>query len=117
MQSRFKLHQAGREAAEELLKSQPALVKSMVKATQKSWLAYLKNPSLANKEILKRNPELGSTLGRSSALLAGLMQSEPFGHMTPERWQKLASQLKECGVLKAVPKDLEKAYTVKYLEN
>ena len=103
--------------SEELIKTKPELVKTMVKATQKSWVEYLNNPAMANKEILKRNPELGTTLDRSSALLPGLMQSEPFGHMTPERWQKLASQLKECGVLKAIPKDLKQAYTVDYLHN
>mgnify|MGYP000064566839 CR=1 FL=1 len=103
--------------SEELIKEKPELVKAMVQATQKAWIAYLKNPSSANKVIIEKNPELGTTLQRSAELLPGMMSADPFGQMTPERWNTLAKQLHECGVLKAIPADLHKAYNTSFLSD
>ena len=103
--------------SEELIKEKPELVKAMVQATQKAWIAYLKNPSSANKVIIEKNPELGTTLQRSAELLPGMMSADPFGQMTPERWNILAKQLHECGVLKATPEDLHKAYNTSFLSD
>ncbi|WDE98645.1 ABC transporter substrate-binding protein [Lentisphaera profundi] len=102
--------------SEQVIQEKPDLVKAMVQATQKAWLEYLQDPSSANKIILERNPELGATLKRSSALLPGMMNADPFGQMTPERWNTLAKQLHESGVLKSIPTDLKQAYNSSFLK-
>ncbi len=99
-----------------MLSEKPELVQKMVRATQKAWEAYMESSQLANAEIVKLNPELGATLEASVLRMKPLMRSKPFGKMTNERWQKLADQMKMCGALKSLPKDIEKAYELKFFE-
>ena len=83
-----------------LIKEQPDLVRSFVKATQAGWESYLKDPTKGNAAILKANDhgmtanvlKYGSEQMRSLAMPPG-DQPKMFGHMSLERWTGLVEQM------------------------
>ena len=94
----------------EVLDQQPALVKSMVQASVQGWINYFKDPTLANKRIHERNPEMGLDIlkyGHQEMLknLVTWKDSEPlspsFGSMKLDRWKTLIQQMLDCGLIKA----------------
>lgn len=98
---------------EELLAERRELAAKLTAATLRGWEQYLRDPSAANAEIRARNADLGpDLLARSAAALAPLVRSEgaPVGHMTPERWKTLASQLVEIGLIPAAAADPARAF-------
>jgi NitT/TauT family transport system substrate-binding protein len=107
--------------SEELAKTQPDLCRRMVKASQKAWLAYFADPAAANAEIRKRNPEMDAdVLTKSTAMLPAMMTTgdaeTTFGNMTLGRWESLAKQLVECGVLEKLPANVNAAFTTEFLQ-
>jgi NitT/TauT family transport system substrate-binding protein len=84
------------------------VVTAFVKATRAGWEHYLKDPGATN-EFMK---SAGSGMTISAMAIAADLQ-KPFvtgaiaggelGRMSLERWQELASQLKELGELKELP--------------
>ncbi len=90
------------------LEKNRAVVDAFVKATAASWEDYLKDPASTN-QFMK---EKGSPMTISAMAIAAELQ-KPFvtgatpggglGRMSAERWQELASQLKELGELTEIP--------------
>ncbi len=79
----------------------PAWTEAFVAATQRSWEAYLADPSRANAEIGRLNPQLGVSLlacisARQEPFLRG---TDGLGMMKVERWEAMATQLVELGLL------------------
>ena len=99
----------------------PEAVHRFVDASLRGWRDYLQDPSAANAEILKRNPEMTPELMLYSwqALKDGHYiegfadKGEAVGQMTRARWQAQYDALKQVGVLKTTfdPKD---AYTLDF---
>ena len=109
--------------AEQMLKEKPQLVARMVAASQGAWKAYLEDPSTANAEISRRNPEMDvDILQKSSGGLSALMLIDEgattFGMMVDHRWNELAATLHEIGVLERELSldEIRAAYTTRFLE-
>ena len=82
------------------------LVRRMVAASVRGWKEYLTNPTPANAEIHRLNPEMdfdlladAATAMRPLCVPAG-EEKQPFGRLTADRWTTLAKQMTDVGVLK-----------------
>lgn len=83
------------------------LVRRMVRASVRGWEEYLKNPTPTNAAIHNENPEMsldilafGAKEMRPLCVPEG-EEGQPFGRMTAERWETLAKQMVDAGVMKA----------------
>lgn len=81
-----------------------AVVKAMVRASSRGWLAYLKDPAPINARIAARNPEMTEEfLAESAAALRpfcdnpATTDARRFGTMDPARWLELRDQLASLG--------------------
>lgn len=88
----------------DFLKKNPDAVKNMVAAVREGWRTYLDNPAATNSKMHALNPSM------EEAVYAGiaeaqkpLIESNPLGKMTAERWETLARQLKDLGDIKQAP--------------
>ena len=91
------------------LRSNRSAVERFVQATRQGWRAYLDNPAPANEIIGKLNTALDApTLAAAAIAQAPLIESDDtkangLGSMTAARWQTLAEQLKDLGVVEKPP--------------
>jgi NitT/TauT family transport system substrate-binding protein len=103
-----------------LIEDRPEVVRRFVQATKAGWLNYLSDPSRANAEIHRLNPEIdlasleSAIPGLRQLCFASLASSATsadsftmdehartrFGNMTAERWHTLNGQLTELQLLK-----------------
>ncbi|GIW91315.1 MAG: ABC transporter permease [Pirellulaceae bacterium] len=95
-------------ARESWLSEHPQLAERLIRACRRGWQEYLTNPQPTNRYILSVNPELpadvaeyGASAIRPLCLPEGL-SADRLGTMTRARWEKLAQQMKEIGLLKNV---------------
>jgi NitT/TauT family transport system substrate-binding protein len=106
---------------EALLAQQPQMVAAVVRATRAGWAEYLGDPGPANQRIHELNPEMDLEAlafgARASGPLCQPATDPPVvvGSMTTERWQTLARQMVECGLLAAGAVDPEQAFTNRFL--
>lgn len=92
------------------LDKNPDLVKNMVAAVREGWRTYLDNPNAANEKMHALNPTVAlDSFAQSAAAQASLIDANPLGGMTKERWETLAGQLKELGDIPQMP-DVDKAF-------
>jgi NitT/TauT family transport system substrate-binding protein len=81
----------------------PAEVKSMVDAVRSGWNMYLENPTDTNIAMLGLNKAMSAqTFAQSAQAQQALIKTsttERVGEMTRERWQTLADQLLDIGVI------------------
>lgn len=98
-----------------LAKKDPDLVEKMRRASVRGWKAYFENPEPAHKLIAAANdtmtPEVlafGDQELRKLALPEG-MPPENLGKMDRKRWETLASQLSDLGLIDAKGVDLDQA--------
>ncbi len=99
----------------------PETIRRFVDASLRGWRDYLQDPSAANAEILKRNPEMTPELMLYSwqALKDGhyiegfAAKGETVGQMTPARWQAQYDALKQVGVFQNAF-DPKEAYTLDF---
>lgn len=88
-----------------------------VSASREGWTRYMKNPAHYNQELAKLNTAMSVAAMDKAAILqhdlvapkAGTAQ--PVGWMTAERWTTLAIQLKELGMIKSVPEDINAIFS------
>ena len=81
-----------------LLKKGVDMPKSMVDAVREGWRAYQDNPATANEKMHALNPTIeAANYAETAGAQKGLIEAEPLGKMTKERWEKLAGQLRELG--------------------
>ena len=98
----------------------PDLVAKFVRASIRGWKAYLADPTAVNAYLLKLNPALNPAQEaysaqalRDGAFVTG-ENADQTGHMTAERWNSGAEQLKALGILKS-PVDPATAYSLQFL--
>jgi NitT/TauT family transport system substrate-binding protein len=105
--------------SEATIAERPELVRRFVAATTRGWERYLHDPTPASARIHALNPEMDeATLARAAAAVAPLVAVEGGGRpgaMTPARWQALAAQLAEIGVIPDGSVDPSRAYTTAFL--
>ena len=80
----------------------PVWAGDFVAATQEAWAAYLADPTRANAEIRRLNPELDddSLMACITAAQAPFLTgADGLGTMTSERWEAMASVLGELGLV------------------
>ena len=87
-----------------LLKKSPEMATHMVDAVREGWRAYQDNPAAANEKMHTLNPTIDATsYAETAAAQRGLIEANPLGNMTKERWDILAAQLKELGDIPKAP--------------
>jgi NitT/TauT family transport system substrate-binding protein len=100
----------------------PELVRGFVAASCRGWKEYLSTPTEADKEILRRNPEMTQDLlnySREQLIQFGIITGDPakgegIGKFDAARWKTQAAQLKALGLIKA-DLDETKAFTTEFL--
>lgn len=100
----------------ELVEKDADLVRRMARASARGWEEYLKNPAPTNAAIHDVNREMSlEALGFGAEAMRPLCvpageENEPFGRMTAERWESLAKQMTDSGVLKPGEVDPAKVF-------
>jgi NitT/TauT family transport system substrate-binding protein len=103
------------------MEKNPEVVRKFVSASVKGWRDYIQDPSAANAEIAKRNPEMNVERMKFSwtALKEGgfVYGSDPSGALTgkfdPQRWAENYQILRNLGV---ITKDIDpsRGYTLEF---
>jgi NitT/TauT family transport system substrate-binding protein len=87
----------------ETVRNRPDLVSAMTAACREGWRAYLDDPGPANAVMGKLNTEMDAqTFADAAAAQKPLIDTAAgVGSMTLQRWQDLAKQLVDLGILSA----------------
>lgn len=92
-----------------LLDGRPELVRSFVAASAEGWRAYLADPKPANAAMGRLNPAMDqATFAAAAEAERPLVETdaarrEGLGTMARERWETLARQLAELGLVEKAP--------------
>lgn len=91
----------------DMLRKNPDMAKSMVAASREGWRGYLDNPAATNERMHALNPTMDTaSFAEIAEAQKDLIEANPLGRMTKERWDTLAAQLRELGdIPKAPPAD------------
>jgi NitT/TauT family transport system substrate-binding protein len=87
----------------------PEVVQKVVDAVREGWTSYLADPTATNAAMNKLNPSMGlATFADSAVAQKPLIETSEtkhngLGSMTLDRWQTLAKQLTDLGVVTAAP--------------
>jgi NitT/TauT family transport system substrate-binding protein len=88
----------------DLLRKSPDMVKNMVAAVREGWRAYLDNAAPTNEKMHAINPSMeAASYAEIAEAQTALIEANPLGKMTAERWETLAAQLKELGDIPKAP--------------
>ncbi len=88
----------------DLLRKNPDMAKNMVAAVREGWRGYLDNAGPANEKMHALNPSMeAADYAEIAEAQKPLIESNPLGKMTAERWETLAGQLKELGDIPQAP--------------
>lgn len=103
---------------EDLVQSNPDLVKRFVRATLKGWDIAAKNPDEGLKATLQIDETLNAehekdSMEASVSLISP--ETAPVGHMDDKMWQQVMQIALDQGLI-AAPLELNKAYTTQFLE-
>ncbi|WP_353737810.1 ABC transporter substrate-binding protein [Kyrpidia sp.] len=105
---------------EKLIKDNPGLVKSFVRASLKGWTYYRDHPDEINPYIKEKNPDLPLDVIKYGAeaekplIFGGDAQTHGIGYMSKQRWATLIQQLSDIGVLQ-FKENPEKVFTNEFL--
>jgi NitT/TauT family transport system substrate-binding protein len=89
----------------DLWRSNPGRVKAMADACRQGWRRYLDDPTSANQAMHAQNPDMDlPTFAEAAAAQKPLIETDQtrssgLGSMTAQRWDALAAQLVELGVI------------------
>ncbi len=105
---------------EKEIKDHPNVVAAFVKASQQGWYQYLTNPTAGDSLIVKNSPDytkpqlLYAVKEEKPLIVGGIAAKHGIGYMTPQRWNRLAKQMEQVGML---PKgfDASSAFTDKFI--
>jgi NitT/TauT family transport system substrate-binding protein len=92
----------------QFLNEHPERVAALVRAVRQGWAAYLNDPAPANRTMHALNPTMDlDTFTEAAAIQKPLILGDdqppqPLGSMTLERWQALAEQLRDLGLISRV---------------
>lgn len=101
----FDPYASGLVTSEALLRERPDLVRAVTEASAEGWARYVADPSAANAEILRRNPEIGrDALDRGAEAIRPLVldddaRRDGVGSMRADRWAAIATQMREIGMI------------------
>jgi NitT/TauT family transport system substrate-binding protein len=107
-------------AHEDLLNSDPELVRLMVRATMRAWLGYLAKPEIANQQLIAENETLDPDYLAFAAQQAGKLiladeaEDGILGMMSVNRWAKLQEQLTTLKLLQGT-EPVTAALTTRFL--
>ncbi|MCA9263307.1 MAG: ABC transporter substrate-binding protein [Planctomycetales bacterium] len=112
----------------EMIEQHPEIVAKTISAIARGWQIYLESPEKANAEIRVRNSDMpAEILAQAASEVARLVQpgdlsfsrdrspSHSLGRMTRQRWQQLADQLVELGMLDEQALQVDDAFTNRFL--
>lgn len=105
---------------EDYLKEHPETVKAFVEATAKGFEAFKTDYEETNLVIQQENPDLDINELKYAAetmmplVFEGDAATNGVGYMTEERWDTLAQQMTESGLLDSKP-DVSKAFTSEFI--
>lgn len=105
---------------EKEIKDHPNVVAAFVKASQQGWYQYLTSPTAGDSLIVKDSPDytkpqLMYAVEHEKPLIdGGIAAKHGIGYMTSQRWNRLAKQMEQVGML---PKgfDASSAFTDKFI--
>jgi NitT/TauT family transport system substrate-binding protein len=93
----------------EMVRNEPETIKQMILALRQGWRTYLDDPAPTNAVMGELNHEMDAhTFAESARVQRPLVETADtkqtaLGEMTSARWQTLAQQLVELGVIKQAP--------------
>jgi len=93
----------------EMVRNDPETIKKMIVALREGWATYLADPTATNATMGKLNRDMDAkTFVESANIQKALIETEEtkktaLGEMTAERWNVLAKQLVDLGVIKKAP--------------
>jgi NitT/TauT family transport system substrate-binding protein len=107
---------------EDYIKTNPAVVKAVVEASQEGWKRYIANPAKYGGSLQAANKELDSGFldWSSKAVIPFVVgntddtKKHGLGYMSSTRWSTMYKALRQVGVLKK-DQDPKKAFTMKFL--
>lgn len=100
----------------EYLDANRSTCERFIGASREGWLRYLKDPAKYNPTLHALNPAMNlEAMAAAATLQDPLIAPAPgsavvLGGMTAERWTRLAEQMKELGLIKAVPADIASVF-------
>lgn len=99
--SGYNPYSQGLFTTERVIQEDPELVEAVVAAVQEGWENYLADPTAGDELILETNEEMSAEklAFAHDELSNGGYFADPIGAMEAERWQTMADQLREAGVL------------------
>lgn len=101
---------------ESFIKKHPDVVQAVVTSSEEGWMEMLKDPTKTKDLVIKTNPDTDPKVFDDAIALIksdkALLGPSP-GSMTDARWEELAGQLSEIGLLDS-SFDYTKAFTTKY---
>lgn len=92
-------------ASASFVKEKPDVVRKFVRAAREGWKSYLSDPKAANEVMGKINKAMDAETFAAAAeaqkplILAGDAKDKGVGVMSKERWETLAGQLKDLGLV------------------
>jgi NitT/TauT family transport system substrate-binding protein len=88
----------------DVLRKSPDMAKNIVAAAREGWRIYLDNAAPTNQRMHTLNPTMdAASYAEIADAQKSLIESNPLGGMTKERWDTLAAQLKELGDIPQAP--------------
>jgi NitT/TauT family transport system substrate-binding protein len=91
-------------ASGDVLRKSPEMAKNMVAAAREGWRIYLDNAAPTNQRMHTLNPSMeAASYAEIADAQKSLIESNPLGGMTKERWDTLAVQLKDLGDIPQAP--------------
>lgn len=93
----------------EMVRKDPAAIENMILALREGWRAYLDDPAATNAVMGKLNREMdASTFAEAAKVQRDLIETAEtrktaLGDMTATRWDALAKQLVDLGVIEKAP--------------
>lgn len=117
----FNTYTSALMTSREMLKSQPEVVRKVVRASIRGWQQYLQDPGATNTHIHEQNVEMGLDIlefgVKGLTPLCRDPQASPaeFGRMDPRRWTELVKQMEAAGSLQAGAVAPSDAYTNEFL--
>ena len=106
---------------EDLLETDAGLAEKMVRAVRRGWRAYLRDPEPINRLINDDNPDMDLDSLRFAVdairplCLPNEKPENAIGTMSDDRWQTLANQLADIGLLESAERSSD-AYTLQFLD-
>lgn len=91
-------------ASGDMVRKEPETIRKMIAALRDGWRAYLDDPTATNAVMTKLNREMSAgMMAEAARVQRPLIETDAgLGAMSAERWQTLAQQLVELGVIPKV---------------